>query len=52
MARQKPKEAFEAWWATSAPEQYNRFNLKATIRCPPELNEHVVLDILNTPRSE
>ncbi|KAF6515176.1 hypothetical protein HZS61_005082 [Fusarium oxysporum f. sp. conglutinans] len=38
IARQKPKEAFETWWSTSAPEQYKRLNLKATIRCPPELS--------------
>ncbi|KAL9563791.1 hypothetical protein ACKAV7_012033 [Fusarium commune] len=38
MARQKPKEAFETWWITSVPEQYKRLNLKATIRCPPELS--------------
>ncbi|EGU72536.1 hypothetical protein FOXB_16956, partial [Fusarium oxysporum f. sp. conglutinans Fo5176] len=37
IARQKPKEAFEAWWSTSAPEQYRRLNLKATTGCPPEL---------------
>ncbi|KAK7592656.1 hypothetical protein V3481_007266 [Fusarium oxysporum f. sp. vasinfectum] len=38
VARQKPKEAFETWWTTSVPEQYKRLNLKATIRCPPELS--------------
>ncbi|TVY74677.1 putative RNA-directed DNA polymerase from transposon BS [Fusarium oxysporum f. sp. cubense] len=38
VARQKPKEAFETWWITSVPEQYKRLNLKATIRCPPELS--------------
>ncbi|PNP56431.1 hypothetical protein FNYG_15350 [Fusarium nygamai] len=37
-ARQKLKEAFEAWWSTSAPEQYKRLNLKATASCPPELS--------------
>ncbi|KAL7758307.1 hypothetical protein ACKLNR_012834 [Fusarium oxysporum f. sp. zingiberi] len=37
IARQKPKEAFEAWWSTSAPELYRRLNLKATTGCPPEL---------------
>ncbi|RKK75713.1 hypothetical protein BFJ68_g18084 [Fusarium oxysporum] len=37
IARQKPKEAFETWWSTSAPEQYKRLNLKATTGCPPEL---------------
>ncbi|KAJ0138252.1 Uncharacterized protein HZ326_18802 [Fusarium oxysporum f. sp. albedinis] len=37
IARQKPKEAFEAWWSTSAPELYSRLNLKATTGCPPEL---------------
>ncbi|KAI8412253.1 hypothetical protein FOFC_08883 [Fusarium oxysporum] len=37
IARQKPKEAFETWWSTSAPEQYKRLNLKATTCCPPEL---------------
>ncbi|PNP55726.1 hypothetical protein FNYG_15457 [Fusarium nygamai] len=38
IARQKPKEAFEAWWSTSAPEQYKRLNLKATTGCTPELS--------------
>ncbi|KAG6979879.1 hypothetical protein FocnCong_v010449 [Fusarium oxysporum f. sp. conglutinans] len=38
VARQKPKEAFKTWWTTSVPEQYKRLNLKATIRCPPELS--------------
>ncbi|RKL07807.1 hypothetical protein BFJ70_g16852 [Fusarium oxysporum] len=38
IARQKPKEAFETWWSTSAPEQYKRLNLKATTGCPPELS--------------
>ncbi|KAF5250756.1 hypothetical protein FOXYS1_14851 [Fusarium oxysporum] len=38
IARQKPKEAFEAWWSASAPEQYKRLNLKATTGCPPELS--------------
>ncbi|KAG7402495.1 hypothetical protein Forpi1262_v018935 [Fusarium oxysporum f. sp. raphani] len=38
IARQQPKEAFEAWWSTSAPEQYKRLNLKATTGCPPELS--------------
>jgi ribonuclease HI len=38
IARQKPKEAFQAWWSTSAPEQYKRLNLKATTGCPPELS--------------
>jgi hypothetical protein len=38
IARQKPKEAFETWWSTSAPEQYKRFNLKTTTGCPPELS--------------
>ncbi|RYC80080.1 hypothetical protein BFJ63_vAg17035 [Fusarium oxysporum f. sp. narcissi] len=38
IARQKPKEAFEAWWSASAPEQYKRLNLMATTRCPPELS--------------
>ncbi|KAM5527799.1 reverse transcriptase domain protein [Fusarium oxysporum f. sp. phaseoli] len=37
ITRQKPKEAFETWWSTSAPEQYKRINLKATTGCPPEL---------------
>ncbi|RKK55616.1 hypothetical protein BFJ69_g17700 [Fusarium oxysporum] len=37
VARQKPKKAFETWWTTSIPEQYKRLNLKATIRCRPEL---------------
>jgi ribonuclease HI len=38
IARQKPKEAFQGWWSTSAPEQYKRLNLKATTGCPPELS--------------
>ncbi|KAF6515688.1 hypothetical protein HZS61_004429 [Fusarium oxysporum f. sp. conglutinans] len=38
IARQKPKEAFEAWWSTSAPEHYKRLNLKATTGSPPELS--------------
>ena len=38
IARQKPKEALEAWWSASAPEQYKRLNLKATTGCPPELS--------------
>ncbi|RKK90631.1 hypothetical protein BFJ68_g16398, partial [Fusarium oxysporum] len=38
IARQKPKEAFQAWWSTSAPEQYKRLNLKATTGCSPELS--------------
>ncbi|RYC80071.1 hypothetical protein BFJ63_vAg17048 [Fusarium oxysporum f. sp. narcissi] len=38
VARQKPKEGFESWWATTAPEQYKRLNLKATTGCPPELS--------------
>ncbi|KAM5358342.1 hypothetical protein ACJA88_015363 [Fusarium oxysporum] len=38
IARQKPKEVFETWWSTSAPEQYKRLNLKATTGCPPELS--------------
>jgi ribonuclease HI len=38
IARQKPKETFETWWTTSAPEQYKRLNLKATTGCPPELS--------------
>ncbi|KAM5527260.1 hypothetical protein FOXYSP1_20132 [Fusarium oxysporum f. sp. phaseoli] len=38
IARQKPKEAFEAWWSTSAPEQYKGLNLKATAGCLPELS--------------
>jgi ribonuclease HI len=38
IARQKPKEAFETWWSTSAPEQYKGLNLKATTGCPPELS--------------
>lgn len=37
IARQKPKDTFETWWSTSAPEQYKRLNLKATTGCPPEL---------------
>ncbi|KAF6515167.1 hypothetical protein HZS61_005073 [Fusarium oxysporum f. sp. conglutinans] len=38
IARQQPKEAYEAWWSTSAPEQDKRLNLKATTGCPPELS--------------
>ncbi|KAJ3454128.1 hypothetical protein MRS44_018022 [Fusarium solani] len=38
IARQKPKEAFRTWWPSASPEQYKRFNLKATIACPPELS--------------
>jgi ribonuclease HI len=38
IARQKPKETFEAWWTTSAPEQYKRLNFKATTGCPPKLS--------------
>jgi ribonuclease HI len=38
IARQKPKEAFETWWSTAAPEQYKRLNLKVTTGCPPELS--------------
>ncbi|GKU10995.1 unnamed protein product [Fusarium langsethiae] len=38
IARQKPKEAFETWWSTAAPEQYKRLDLKATTGCPPELS--------------
>ncbi|KAL9561280.1 hypothetical protein ACKAV7_014635 [Fusarium commune] len=38
IARQKPKEAFEAWWSASAPMQYKSLNLKATTGCPPELS--------------
>jgi len=38
IARQNPKEAFETWWSTAAPEQYKRLNLKATTGCPPELS--------------
>jgi ribonuclease HI len=38
IARQKPKEAFEAWWSASTPEQYKRLNLMATTGCPPELS--------------
>ncbi|KAJ3455198.1 hypothetical protein MRS44_013798 [Fusarium solani] len=37
-ARQKPREAFEAWWSSASPEQYKRLNLKATVACPPELS--------------
>ncbi|RKK08452.1 hypothetical protein BFJ65_g17114 [Fusarium oxysporum f. sp. cepae] len=38
IARQKPKEAFQAWWSASAPEQYKRLNLKQTCvyRYPPK----------------
>ncbi|EXA31850.1 hypothetical protein FOVG_16906 [Fusarium oxysporum f. sp. pisi HDV247] len=35
IARQKPKEAFETWWSTSAPELYKILNLKATTGWPP-----------------
>ncbi|KAJ0129233.1 hypothetical protein HZ326_27669 [Fusarium oxysporum f. sp. albedinis] len=36
IVRQKPKEAFETWSSTAAPEQYRRLNLKATRGCPQE----------------
>ena len=36
-ARQRPKEAFKAWWESSAPEQYKDLDLVATTCCPPEL---------------
>ncbi|KAI8401548.1 hypothetical protein FOFC_18417 [Fusarium oxysporum] len=38
IARQKPKEAFETWWSTAAPERYKRLNLKAATGSPPELS--------------
>ncbi|TKW60303.1 MAG: hypothetical protein DI628_08940 [Blastochloris viridis] len=38
LARQRPREAFEAWWPSASPEQYKRLNLKAAIACPPELS--------------
>jgi hypothetical protein len=38
IARQNPKEVFETWWSTAAPEPYKRLNLKATTGCPPELS--------------
>ncbi|OBS20651.1 hypothetical protein FPOA_06995 [Fusarium poae] len=38
IVRQKPKEAFETWWSTAAPEQYKRLDLKTTTGCPPELS--------------
>jgi hypothetical protein len=38
IVRQKPKETFEAWWITSAPEQYKRLKFKATTGCPLKLS--------------
>jgi hypothetical protein len=37
LARKQPRDAFEAWWSTAAPERYRPLKLKATIRCPKEL---------------
>ncbi|RKK57277.1 hypothetical protein BFJ69_g17540, partial [Fusarium oxysporum] len=52
IARQKPKDTFKAWWSASAPEQYKKLNLKATICCPPELSlPHVALHHLLAARS-
>ncbi|KAJ6438033.1 ABC transporter [Purpureocillium lavendulum] len=36
-ARQQPRDAFEAWWDASAPDQYKPLHLKPAIGCPPEL---------------
>ncbi|KID81125.1 ATP-dependent DNA helicase PIF1 [Metarhizium guizhouense ARSEF 977] len=37
LARKQPRDAFEVWWSTAAPERYRPLKLKATIRCPKEL---------------
>ncbi|KAM4059611.1 RNase H domain-containing protein [Hirsutella rhossiliensis] len=37
VARQRPKDAFKAWWEVSAPQQYRVLDLDATTGCPPEL---------------
>lgn len=37
LARKQPRDAFEAWWSTAAPERYRPLKLKATMRCPKEL---------------
>ncbi|KAJ6437552.1 Intermediate cleaving peptidase 55 [Purpureocillium lavendulum] len=36
-ARQQSRDAFEAWWDASAPDQYKPLHLKPTTGCPPEL---------------
>ncbi|PWI64471.1 hypothetical protein PCL_09626 [Purpureocillium lilacinum] len=36
-ARQQSRDAFEAWWDASAPDQYKPLHLKPTTSCPPEL---------------
>ncbi|OAQ63773.1 endonuclease/reverse transcriptase [Purpureocillium lilacinum] len=33
-ARQQPRDAFEAWWDASAPDQYKPLHLKPTTGCP------------------
>ncbi|PWI64086.1 hypothetical protein PCL_12682 [Purpureocillium lilacinum] len=35
-ARQQPRDAFEAWWDASAPDQHKPLHLKPTTGCPPE----------------
>ncbi|OAQ60081.1 reverse transcriptase [Purpureocillium lilacinum] len=37
IARQQSRDAFEAWWDASAPDQYKPLHLKPTTGCPPEL---------------
>jgi hypothetical protein len=37
VARKQPREAFDAWWTTAAPERYKPLKLKASTRCAPEL---------------
>ncbi|KAJ6436009.1 mutator-like element [Purpureocillium lavendulum] len=36
-ARQQSRDAFEAWWDASAPDQYKPLHLKPATGCPPEL---------------
>lgn len=36
-AWKQPREAFDAWWTTAAPERYKPLKLKASKPCPPEL---------------
>ncbi|KFA67240.1 hypothetical protein S40285_10737 [Stachybotrys chlorohalonatus IBT 40285] len=37
-AKQRPKDAFKAWWEESAPDKYRALELSATTRCLPELS--------------
>ncbi|EXU95102.1 reverse transcriptase domain protein [Metarhizium robertsii] len=37
VARKQPREAFDAWWTTAAPERYKPLKLKASTRCAPDL---------------